>query len=241
MNIFEIKKTKYISHRGFTPMAPENSLPSFYYAGLLGQWAIETDFHTTKDGEVVCCHDEKIDNYCTENGKISDMTYSEILKCPIINGNRIDCFSIEERRIPKLSEYLGICRRFGSIPFIELKEDDVEYVIHCLHKYGFSDKEFVASSGSLARLKECRRISKDIFVHWIFAKEDRLSELASLGNAGLSFNIPNAFDCSEEKIKSVHDMGLKVCLRAADRLESFDYMKKLSLDYFPTNTMHDKI
>ena len=52
MNIFEIPKTHFISHRGFTPLAPENSLPSFYYAGLLGQWAIETDLHITKDGAI---------------------------------------------------------------------------------------------------------------------------------------------------------------------------------------------
>ena len=53
MKIFDIPKTHFISHRGFTPLAPENSLPSFYYAGLLGQWAIETDVHMTRDGEIV--------------------------------------------------------------------------------------------------------------------------------------------------------------------------------------------
>jgi len=48
MKIFNTQNNRYISHRGFTPLAPENSLPSFYYAGLLGQWAIETDVHIMK-------------------------------------------------------------------------------------------------------------------------------------------------------------------------------------------------
>lgn len=38
---------RYVSHRGFQPMAPANSLPSFEYAGYLRQWAIETDVHFT--------------------------------------------------------------------------------------------------------------------------------------------------------------------------------------------------
>ena len=75
MNIFDIPKTHFISHRGFTPLAPENSLPSFYYAGLLGQWAIETDLHLTRDGKIVCCHNDTIDEYCNQTGKISSQTH----------------------------------------------------------------------------------------------------------------------------------------------------------------------
>jgi len=37
---------RYISHRGFMPLAPENSLAGFEYAGLLSQWAIETDVYS---------------------------------------------------------------------------------------------------------------------------------------------------------------------------------------------------
>ena len=41
MGMFE--ETKYprlFSHRGFTPVAPENSLASFTAAGRLGYWGI---------------------------------------------------------------------------------------------------------------------------------------------------------------------------------------------------------
>ena len=52
---------RYVSHRGFQPMAPANSLPSFEYAGYLRQWAIETDVHFTRDGVAVCCHNDTVD------------------------------------------------------------------------------------------------------------------------------------------------------------------------------------
>ena len=69
---------KYISHRGFQPLAPENSLPSFEYAGLLGQWAIETDVHVTLDGQLVCCHDERLERTFDGEGRIEEMTWAEL-------------------------------------------------------------------------------------------------------------------------------------------------------------------
>ena len=168
MSIFDIPKTRYISHRGFQPMAPENSLPSFTYAGMLGQWAIETDVRMTKDGELVCCHNESVDSYCDGIGKIADMTWDEIKKVRIINGNRADCFTDEEARIPKFSEYLAICKRFGSVPFIELKIADAERVIHAVRGAGFSDDEVVMSAIKFSGLKESRRYTDKMFIHWIF-------------------------------------------------------------------------
>ncbi|MBQ2735327.1 MAG: hypothetical protein IJF33_05795 [Clostridia bacterium] len=240
MKIFDIPKTRFISHRGFTPLAPENSLPSFYYAGLLGQWAIETDVHMTCDGAVICCHNDTIDKYCNGTGKISEMSYSQLCRLEIVNGHRVECFDKKERKIPLFSEYLSICRRFGSIPFIELKTDDVEQIIYELHKNGFSDDEVVMSSCALSRLVETRRSAPNLFVHWIFAEEHRLEELCNLGNAGFSLRISDPFTCDEKKIATAHKMGLKICLRAADDLASLERMKSLGLDYFPTNKMHDK-
>lgn len=240
MNIFETSKTRFISHRGFTPLAPENSLPSFRYAGMLGQWAIETDLRVTRDGEIVCCHNDSVDSYCDGTGKICEMSYRKLCKFKLTRGNRVACFDEEELKIPLFREYLAICRRFGSVPFIELKTDDAELVLHALGKNGFSTSEVVISSTSLSHLVEARRASQDVFVHWIFADEAHLAELCELGHAGFSLKIADPGECSGEKIARAHEMGLKMCLRAADTQESLRQMRELRLDYFPTNNMHDK-
>ena len=54
--LFDRKKPLLLAHRGFTPVAPENSLVSFRAAAARGYWAIETDVHRTLDGILVCCH-----------------------------------------------------------------------------------------------------------------------------------------------------------------------------------------
>lgn len=241
-NLFDAPQTparpRYVSHRGFQPLAPENSLPSFEYAAYLRQWAIETDVHMTRDGVLVCCHNATVDKMYNGTGAIADMTWEELSHLRLAQGNRLACFDEERLRMPLFSEYLKICRQAGSVPFIELKTGDVKPVLDAVHAAGLEDGEVVISSCCLEWLKETRRVNKAVFVHWIFAREEEMEELSALGNAGLSWNIPNCFDCPQEKIQWTHDAGVRVCLRAGDSVQSVRHMLELGLDYIPSNCMH---
>jgi len=241
MGIFDGNGLRYISHRGFRPLAPDNSLPGFVYAGILKQWAIETDVHMTRDGQLVCCHNPSVDATYDATGLISELSWSEISKMRMNTGSRVECLGDEEKRMPLFSEYLAICRKYGSIPFVELKTNDVEPVIQGIRKAGFQDYEVVMSTSVLDRLIETRKLSEEMFVHWIFAREEQLDALACLGNAGLSWNIPDAFACPASKIELAHELGLKVCLRAGDSVETVNHMLALGLDYLPTNCMHESL
>jgi len=229
---------RYISHRGFMPLAPENSLPSFEYAGMLGQWAIETDVRVTRDGTLVCCHDANVLRMFGESGLVEEMTLKEISCLRYCSGNRLECLTDEQRRMPLFSEYLEVCRRFGSIPFIELKTPDVERVLEAVRHAGFEDNEVVMSATPVKWLYDTRRYTKEMFIHWIFAEEEKLADYADLGNAGVSLNIPDSFACPKEKINAAHELGLRICLRAGDSMESVCHMRDLGLDYIPSNCMH---
>jgi len=97
------------------------------------------------------------------------------------------------------------------------------------------------SSTDLSRLSETRHYAPGMFIHWIFAKENQLAAYSAFENAGFSLKISDPSACSKEHIISAHEMGLKICLRAADDRTGLEQMKALGLDYFPTNTMHDKM
>lgn len=236
--IFDKPGLHYVSHRGFRPLAPDNSLPSFEYAGLLRQWAIETDVQRTKDGVLVCCHDGTVDATYNGTGTIQNMTWKELQQLRMNAGSRVECFTEEQKRMPLFSEYLAICKRFGSVPFIELKTDDVQPVIQAVRDAGFGDEEVVMSSTVLSRLEQTRLYTPKMFVHWIFAQEEQLDQICRLGNAGISWKIADAAECPSEKIQYTHDLGLKVCLRAGDSIASVKQMIAMGLDYIPTNCMH---
>src|SRR6266436_3236922 len=50
-----------IGHRGYSRVAPENTLPSFRQAMSAGADLVELDFHQAKDGTLVVIHDAELD------------------------------------------------------------------------------------------------------------------------------------------------------------------------------------
>ena len=67
------------AHRGFSTIAPENSMPAFGAAVAMGAEEIEFDLWPTADGEIVSCHDGTLDRVSTGSGRLSDKTLSELL------------------------------------------------------------------------------------------------------------------------------------------------------------------
>ena len=68
------------AHRGFSTVAPENSLPAFGSAVALGTTEIEFDLWWTKDGEIVSIHDATLDRVSDGRGKVYEHTYEELTK-----------------------------------------------------------------------------------------------------------------------------------------------------------------
>jgi len=66
------------AHRGFSDVAPENSMPAFGAAVALGAEEIEFDLWATKDGEIVSLHDSKLDRVSDGTGCIWDHTLAEL-------------------------------------------------------------------------------------------------------------------------------------------------------------------
>ena len=66
------------AHRGFSTIAPENSMPAFGAAVALGADEIEFDIWSTKDGELVSIHDSSLGRVSTGNGFIWEHTYEEL-------------------------------------------------------------------------------------------------------------------------------------------------------------------
>ncbi|MGI6173680.1 MAG: glycerophosphodiester phosphodiesterase family protein [Christensenellales bacterium] len=68
------------AHRGFSTVAPENSMPAFGAAVALGAEEIEFDLWATKDGEIVSLHDSTLDRVSSGTGKVWEHTYEELME-----------------------------------------------------------------------------------------------------------------------------------------------------------------
>lgn len=233
MKLFDGKNPLFIAHRGYTPAAPENSIPSFIEAAKRHYWAIETDVHATKDGILVCCHDGSLLNMYGVDVVIGNVTYEELKSYRICKGNNVEKLDDAMLCIPLFEEYLKICKDNGCVPFLETKAAVVPQVIDMLKSMNMTERA-VLSSVQYSHIIEARKIS-DIFVHHIFSDYNKMLEIAEMGNGGLSYNYPNLGDVPDGLIEETHKKGVKVCLRAGDNKETVDRMIALGLDYIPTN------
>jgi glycerophosphoryl diester phosphodiesterase len=230
----------FLGHRGFTPVAPENSLPSFEAAGKRGFWAIETDVRRTRDGVLVCCHNATTAARFDRELVVADSTYAELQSVTMAKGKGLENYSADELKMPTFAQYLDICEKYGAVPFIESKEMVIEEIFSELRRRELMGSS-VMSSVNFDHILEARRLDREIFIHHIFSNVDLMHRLAEMGNAGLSYNYPDLDLLPEGLIEQTHACGVKVCLRAGDSIETCVRMFALGLDYIPSNKIYSMV
>ena len=225
-----------VAHRGCTSLAPENTVASFICAARLGLDAIETDVRLSKDGALVCAHDDDLVRMFGVARKVADMTLAELRELVPVKGKGLKSWPKEVLRIPTFAEYLDVCERYDKVPFIETKGDAavVAPVLEEVRRRGLQNVA-VLSCIQFDHICEARRLDKEIFVHHIFSEPRLLDELAEMGNAGLSYNYKDLSAVPDGIVGRVHAKGVKMCLRAGDSPEAVAKMVEMGLDYIPTN------
>ena len=117
---------KYISHRGESMDAPENTLEAFKLSLERHSDGMECDIRLTADNVLVTAHD----NTALRTGKvdivIEESTYEELRKVDVSNG-RNGYSNVHIPRFADTLQYLGRRREY----FVEIKENDPA-VIHAM-------------------------------------------------------------------------------------------------------------
>ena len=66
-----------IAHRGFSSVAPENTMVAFQKALDLGVDCVELDVHGTIDRQVVVIHDETLNRTTNQTGFVNQQTFKK--------------------------------------------------------------------------------------------------------------------------------------------------------------------
>jgi glycerophosphoryl diester phosphodiesterase len=67
-----------VAHRGYSAIAPENTLPALAAAGPTGATLVEFDVRTTADGAPVVIHDRTVDRTTDGTGAVWELTAEEV-------------------------------------------------------------------------------------------------------------------------------------------------------------------
>lgn len=113
---------KGVAHRGFSSQAPENSRVAFAMAAEGDFYGIECDIWRTRDGQYVVSHDNQMERMYGQPWKITEKTYEEIRKYPMIRGSQ--AVKHPPQHMVLFTGYLSILAREETThPVIELKMD----------------------------------------------------------------------------------------------------------------------
>ena len=109
-----------VGHRGFSGVAPENTVASFKKAMEIGVDMIELDVHLSKDGQVVVIHDDTLNRTTNGKRKVGSYTLNELKQ---LDAGSWFSSEFSGEKIPTLREVLELTRGCTTLN-IELKKGD---------------------------------------------------------------------------------------------------------------------
>ena len=172
----------FISHRGESSVAPENTMAAFRYAIEHGSDGFETDIHLTSDGTVVCSHDCNLKRVFGVDLKIEDHAYSELkglVALPHANAlpNEKAPILSSALGVPTLSEALSVLTP-GTRIFIEVKDNQhalVDAMARDIRNANLKPCQIVVISFHSAAIKYCKEKYPEYRTLWLcgFGKDKK--------------------------------------------------------------------
>ena len=131
---------KSVNHRGYSTVAPENTLAAYRLSKQKGFEYVECDVQFTADNVPVLLHDGNVDRTSNGTGHINTLRFEEVRALDFGSWMSEDYAG---EKIPSLEEFIKLCRNLGLHPYIELKGlsvAQVQVVIDTVKRCGMRDK-----------------------------------------------------------------------------------------------------
>lgn len=230
-------QVRYIAHRGFSAVAPENTVPAITKAGEAGFWGAEFDIHRTKDGKWLVMHDDWLSRMTKSLGFISNMTYDEVRKAVYDNGANYADYP--ELKVPTLEEVLEECKNQSLHPVIEVKEDvsgGLDDLLRIVDDYGFTNNCTIISFGK-EHLKALRGLNQDIALWYLSALiTEEAVALCHDYNFGLDFD-GRKEENTPELVRQTVASGLTCGAWTIDTIELHDQLVASGIQFITSNTL----
>lgn len=204
--LFSPYKFKPQAHRGLSDTYTQNTLEAFEESAKIDYvYGIETDVQQTSDGVLVCYHDGTLDTLTTGTGQISSYTYEQLQSFYYKGTNKT---------IPKFEDYLKICRKYGKVPYIELKiltYAGIDDTVKMVEKLGFCNR-CVFTSFTSDYLKRIRAKTDNYIIEFMYTAnatnyDTIIKTIKQYKNACVRLYCGNI---TEEIVNKFHENGLLV-------------------------------
>lgn len=225
-----------LAHRGASADAPENTLTAFREAVAQGADGVELDAMVCGSGEVVVCHDEKLDRLAGVDEDVRYASYARLRGLDV--GSRL---GFAPERIPLLSEVLAALPAHFLVN-IELKCDHVEdrglavKVAQLVAERDMAGRVVVSSFNPLCLVRLARE--NPALRRGFLIDPDRsfLPQSALLTPLTANYSVhPHFSQCTEARAARWRQAGLKQAVWTVDDPDEARRLARLGVEYCITN------
>ncbi len=241
MNTIKINSNgvKMIAHRGLSGIERENTCPAFVAAGNRSYFGIETDVHVTKDGKFIIIHDETTEriSFGEYNINVEESDYSEVEK--IVLPDLDATTDRKDIRIPLLSEYIKICKKYEKTCVLEIKnhfeEKYIEKLIDEIKELEYIDN-VIFISFDFENCVNVRKLLPENDVQFLTSKEITSELIENLCENNLDLDIYYK-QLNSENIELLHSKGIRVNCWTCDDKDEAEKLVSYGMDFITSNIL----
>lgn len=228
-------QTKIIAHRGFSSVAPENTISAFEKAIEVGADYFELDVHKTKDDSVVVIHDNSLKR-TSSNGrieKIEEVPYQELISAKVGYSEKFgDTF--KEEKIPTLREALKVAK--GKIKVcIEIKVYGVEEsVLKTVNELNMND-EVIIFSFYYPVLAKIRQYDKEIPILYLKGNADEETMYYGEAIGANAIGVGRETEITKELLDMAHARDMEIWQWTVNEKEDIRKLIEVGIDGIITN------
>lgn len=238
MNTIKINSgaTKMVAHRGVSGLELENTCAAFVAAGNRSYWGVETDVHVTADGKFIIIHDDETGRVCVENMRVEQTDYDTLRNLQL---RQKDGMERTDLRLPSLEEYLSICKYYGKVCVLELKnpmeEEAVRGIIEvCKNVYCLDQMIFI--SFSFQNMLYIRKHAPNAQAQYLLAQEITDAHIQALVENHLDLDV-HYLALSKELLDKLHANGITVNCWTVDDPEIAERLVAWGVDQITSNIL----
>lgn len=220
------------AHRGFSYIAPENTIYAFQAAIDADADYIELDVQMTSDKQLVVFHDKTIKRTTNGSGKISDYTYEQLRQFSAGEWFGSEFEDAEIMLLSDVFEFVG----HKALLNIEIKDignvnETVEKTVELVKEYGLTSSCYITSFSykAVKRVKELEPKIKTALIANI-ATSTAYSQLPYIDAVSMNYIFVN-----KSVVNTAHQNGKLIFVWTVDRETDMRQMISLGVDNIITN------
>ncbi len=226
-----------IAHRGFSWIAPENTLASYRLAMKTKADMAECDVRLTSDGALVLLHDATLERTAGGKGILREHTFEEIRK---LDAGGWKAAEFTGERIPTLQELLEVMKGHMRL-VIEIKEEQTErQVLEAIHAAGVAPEDVMIFSFIRKAVANIAGLEPLLPTTWLvsdlpYQREQRQEIIRDALRARVSAIGLSKETVDPEFIRHAHSCGLQVFVWTVDEPADMKFLIRIGIDAIITD------